>query len=337
MTQTVLITGISGYIGLHCAAEALRAGYRVRGTVRSPSKQEAVRDAIAAAGLDTAALDFAVADLTRDAGWGAAVEGCDFVVHVASPYAIAEPSSEDEMITPAVEGTLRVLRAARRAGVQRVVLTSSALTMMGTMKTGTFGPEDWTDPEASGVNTYTRSKTLAEKAAWDFVAEGGEGHGMELVTLHPGGVFGPPLGENISGQSMTMIQQMLRGELPMVPRMAFPMADVRDVAELHVRAMTHDDVVGRRLVAAGAEPRGFVRAAEVLNAAGYEGPSTRVAPSLLLRFMGLFDREARGMSAMLDTHIHADNSVTRDLFDWTPRDFDRTVLDTAERVSELMG
>jgi dihydroflavonol-4-reductase len=337
MTQSVLLTGISGYIGLHCAAEALRAGYRVRGTVRNASKQQQVRDTLTAAEVDTTHLEFAVTDLTQDDGWNAAAEGCTFVLHVASPFTIANPKSEDDMIGPAVDGTLRVLRAARTAGVKRVVLTSSTLAMMGSMKTGTFGPDNWTDVDAPSVNTYTKSKTLAEKAAWDLIAEDAGENAMELVTINPGGVFGPPLGENISGQSMTMFEQMLRGKVPMVPRMAFPMVDVRDVATLHVRAMTEPSAAGQRLIAATAEPNGFITAAQILNDAGYEGPSTRVAPNFLLRFIALFDREAQGMTGMLGMNLSADNSKTRALFDWTPRPFKQSVLDTAEKVNRLIS
>ncbi|MEY2982123.1 MAG: hypothetical protein RL562_2350 [Planctomycetota bacterium] len=336
MSQTVLLTGISGYIGLHCAAEALRAGHRVRGTVRSASRQQEVRETLEAASVDTSKLEFAVVDLTRDDGWDAAVEGCTHVLHVASPFVLAIPKDEDEVIGPAVEGTLRVLRAASKAGVERIVLTSSALAMMGSMKTGTFGPDDWTDVQAPGVNTYIKSKTLAEKAAWDFVAEAGD-DAMELVAINPGGVFGPPLGKNISGQSMRMIEQMLRGKMPMVPRMAFPMVDVRDVAELHVRALTEPKAAGQRFIAAMAEPNGFVTAARILNEAGYDGPSTRVAPGFLLRFLALFDREAKGMVGMLGMELTADNSTTRTLFDWTPRPFEESVLDTAKKVSSLIA
>lgn len=336
MSQTVLLTGISGYIGLHCAAEALRAGHRVRGTVRSASRQQEVRETLEAASVDTSKLEFAVVDLTRDDGWDAAVEGCTHVLHVASPFVLAIPKDEDEVIGPAVEGTLRVLRAASKAGVERIVLTSSALAMMGSMKTGTFGPDDWTDVQAPGVNTYIKSKTLAEKAAWAFVAEAGD-DAMELVAINPGGVFGPPLGKNISGQSMRMIEQMLRGKMPMVPRMAFPMVDVRDVAELHVRALTEPKAAGQRFIAAMAEPNGFVTAARILNEAGYDGPSTRVAPGFLLRFLALFDREAKGMVGMLGMELTADNSTTRTLFDWTPRPFEESVLDTAKKVSSLIA
>ena len=202
MSKTVLLTGVSGYIGLHCAQQLLNAGYIVRGSVRDKAKSKVVIEVLAVAGTDTKNLSIVVLDLTDDEGWEAAATGCDYVMHVASPFVIANPKSEDEMIYPAVEGTLRMLRASKKAGVQRVVLTSSMVSMMGGMKTCTVGPDDWTDINAPDVSVYTKSKTLAEKAAWDFMAKhSGEG-GMEMVSINPGGVFGPPLGKDFTGQSM---------------------------------------------------------------------------------------------------------------------------------------
>ena len=236
------------------------------------------------------------------------------------------------MIVPAVEGTLRVLRAAKQAGVERVVLTSSALAMFGSMKKGTFGPEDWTDVKDPKVSTYTKSKTLAERAAWDFVAEQSGENAMELVVINPGGVFGPPLGNNISGQTMSMVDQMLRGKMPMVPNAAFPMVDVRDVAMLHVRAMTLPEAKGLRIVAASEKPFGFSQVAQTLIDDGYKGPSTRIAPNFLLRFMSLFDREAKGMVGFLGMELGADNSRTRALFEWTPTPLEQSVRETAAAV-----
>lgn len=337
MTETVLLTGVSGYIGLHCAQQLLDAGYAVRGSVRSAAKEKEVRETLRAASVDTTNLSIVELDLTSDKGWDEAASGCDYVMHVASPMAIANPKSEDEMIIPAVEGTLRALRAAKKAGVKRVVLTSSIMAMMGSMKTGTFGPDDWTDMTAPDVSTYTKSKTLAEKAAWDFIAyKSGEG-AMEMVCINPGGVLGPPLGRDLTGQTMAMVDQMLRGKMPMVPKVAMPMTDVRDVAALHVKAMTHHDASGQRIVAADTAPRSFGDVAQILKDKGYKGPSTRVAPSFLLRIMSLFDREAKGMVGLLGMHLSADNTQTRKLFDWTPIPFEQSVTETAAVVKAVQG
>lgn len=337
MTQTVLLTGISGYIGLHCAKQLLEAGYAVRGSLRSAAKEAEVREALNAASVNTANLSFVELDLTSDKGWNDAARGCDFVMHMASPFAIANPKSEDEMIVPAVQGTLRALRAAKKAGVKRVVLTSSTLSMMGSMKTGRYGPNNWTDVNAPNVSTYVKSKTLAERAAWDFIEAQTGNNVMELVSVNPGGVFGPPLGSDISGQTMRVVDQMLRGKMPMVPRVNLPMVDVRDVAKLHVQAVSLAGAAGQRIIASRARPESFSGIAQILKDNGYKGPSTRIVPGFVLRIVALFDREAKGMLGFMGTNIISDNSQTRRLFDWTPTPFEKSVLDAAEAVKALQN
>ena len=335
--KTVLLTGISGYIGLHCAKELLNGGYSVRGSVRNQAKGQEVRSTLEAASVDTQNLMIVELDLTSDRGWENATAGCEFVMHVASPFIIANPKDPQEMLSPAVDGSLRALRAAKRAGVKRVVLTSSIVSMMGSMKTGTFGPDAWTDIDTPDVSTYMKSKTLAEKAAWDFINQQVEEVPMELTVIAPGGVFGPPLGQNISGQSMSMLDQMLRGKLPMVPNAAFPMVDVRDVAKLHVQALSLPKGAGKRFIAASAEPNGFQSAAQFLKDEGYKGPSTRIAPNFLLRFVANFDREAKGMLALLGMNLSSDNSQTRELFNWAPIPFKQSVLESAAAVKAIQG
>ena len=178
-----------------------------------------------------------------------AAHGATYLMHVASPFVVANPKNEDEMIKPAVDGTLRAMRAAQMAGVKRVVLTSSIVAMMGGRCMVRLAPTIGHRPIPAPVSTYSKSKTLAEQAAWDFLKTQTDGAVLELVSVNPGGVFGPPLGNNISGQSMSMVAQMLAGKLPMVPNIAFPMVDVRDVATLHVKAMVHPDAAGLRIIA----------------------------------------------------------------------------------------
>ena len=335
MKKTVLLTGVSGYIGLHCAKELLNAGYNVRGSIRNHTKGQEVRDTLAAASVDTQNLTLVELDLTSDRGWDEAAADCDFVMHVASPFVLANPKQPKDLISPAIDGTLRALRAAKKAGVQRLVLTSSIFSMMGSMKTGTFSPSDWTDVDAPDINTYTKSKTLAEKAAWDFINEQSDDAPMELTVIAPGGVFGPPLGRNITGQSMSMLVQMLGGKMPMVPNTAFPMVDVRDVAKLHVQALALPKTAGKRIIAASSEPHGFQSAAQFLKDEGYKGPSTRIAPNFLLRLLANFDREVKGMLGILGMHLGSDNSQTRDLFNWTPITFKQSVLETAAAVKAI--
>ncbi|NBT93703.1 MAG: NAD-dependent epimerase/dehydratase family protein, partial [Chloroflexi bacterium] len=234
-------------------------------------------------------LTFAEADLLSDSGWNEAMKGCTFVMHVASPFAMAEPKNENEMIAPAVEGTKRVIAAAQRAAVKRLVLTSTTFAVIAGKETGKYGPDSWSDVNAK-IGTYAKSKTLAERAAW----EASRGGTMELVVINPGAVFGPSLGANLEGQSVAMMTNMIAGKLPMIPDVAMGMIDVRDVARLHITALTAPGVAGKRFIAASAEPVEMGTLASVLKSAGYNKVPSRRAPSFLLRFMGLFDREARG-------------------------------------------
>jgi dihydroflavonol-4-reductase len=271
MAARVLLTGISGYIGQHCGAELLNQGYEVVGTVRSQAKAEATRSAIARVAPGEG-LRFAEADLLFDSGWDEAVRGCTYALHVASPFLLSAPKDDNDLIAPAVEGTRRVARAAQRAGVKRLVLTSSTVAMIAGKRTGRYGPDAWSDTEAN-IGAYAKSKTLAERAAWDANA----GSDMELTVINPGAVFGPSLGAEADGQSVAMITDMIGGKMPMIPDVAMGMVDVRDVARLHVRAMTAPGVAGQRLIAATAEPIEMAYVAGVLRKAGYTKAPTRKA------------------------------------------------------------
>ena len=337
MSETVLLTGVSGYVGLHAAKLLLEAGFAVRGSVRKKAKEKQVFDALRSASVDTSKLTIVELDLTSDVGWDAAARGADYVMHVASPFAVAAPKHEDEMIKPAVDGTLRALRAAKSAGVKRVVLTSSLLAMGGHIKRGTVKPSDWTDLNDPSVSAYTKSKTLAEKAAWDFVNTQDDTAPLELVAISPGAIFGPPVGSDLSGTSMSSVANMLRGKVPMVPQLAMPMVDVRDIARIHVEALTNPDAVGQRLIVADPTPRGFGDIAQILKDGGYKGPSTRVAPNFMIRFMALFDREAKGTVGYLGMNQTADVSLTRKIFNWSPIQFDTTILDTGKAIKSLQG
>ncbi|MEI8610359.1 NAD(P)H-binding protein [Enterovibrio sp. Hal110] len=186
---------------MHCAKELLNQGFEVRGSIRDMKKADEVLITLSAASVDTRHLTFVQLDLTSDQGWNEAAEGCDYIMHIASPFTIANPKTEEELITPAVEGSLRALRAGEHAGVKRIVLTSSIVAMMGSMKTGTFGPGDWTDANSSQISTYTKSKTLAERAAWEFVENLSDSNTMEFVTVNPGGVFWSSIGHKHHGSN----------------------------------------------------------------------------------------------------------------------------------------
>lgn len=325
--EKVLVTGITGYIGQHCAAELLRGGYDVVGTVRSRSKADATRAALSRV-APVSNLRFAEADLLSDSGWAEGMEGCSYVLHVASPFLLAEPRHERELIGPAVEGTQRVVAAAQRAGVKRLVLTSSTFAIIAGKPTGTYGPKDWSDTEAD-IGAYAKSKTLAERAAWEVAANGR----MELTVINPGAVFGPSLGAAMDGQSVAMMTKMIAGKIPLIPDMALGMVDVRDVAKLHVTAMTATGAAGARFIACTAQPVEMATLAEVLRGAGYAKAPSRKAPTFLLKFMSRFDREAKGMMPFIGKKATLDNSATLAVLKWQPTPMAESFREMAAALS----
>jgi dihydroflavonol-4-reductase len=328
VAERVLITGISGYIGQYCGAELLNQGFAFVGTVRSLAKVEPTRAAIAAvAPVDQ--LSFVEADLLSDTGWNDAVHGCTYVLHVASPFVLAEPKNELELITPAVEGTRRVIAAAQRAGVRRLVLTSSTVAMITGKPTGRYGTDAWSDTNAN-IGAYAKSKTLAERAAWDAVA-GGD---MELTVVNPGAVFGPSLGAQIDGQSVELMTDMIGGKMPMIPDVAMGMVDVRDVARLHVAAMTNPAAAGQRFIAATAEPISMTHFADILRNSGYAKVPKRKAPNIAIKLMSLFDRQAKGMLPSLGKKASFDNQATFAILDWQPTPMETSITEMAASISK---
>ncbi|MGV8841075.1 MAG: NAD-dependent epimerase/dehydratase family protein [Bauldia sp.] len=245
--ETVLVTGARGFIAKHCIAALLERGYRVRGTLRDSSDEGEVRMAVATKADAGDRLGFAKADLTSDVGWDDVMRGCTAVLHVASPYPINQPRDVNEVVRPAREGTLRVMRAARAAGVKRVVLTSSvAAIAAGRTDKTRFDESDWSNVAARDINAYSLSKTLAERAAWDAVADG---KGPELAVINAGQVFGPPLDANVQ-TSGEMIGNFLRGKYPLVSKFGLPVVDVRDVVAAHIAALEKPGAAGQRFIVA---------------------------------------------------------------------------------------
>lgn len=298
MSDLVLVTGATGFLAQHCIVQLLEGGWRVRGTARSAARGAEVA-AILAPHLSPGArarlaTDFEVvaADLTADAGWGEAMAGCRFVLHVASPVPRTPPKHDDELVIPARDGALRVLRAARAAGVSRVVLTSSvAAVLYGHDRGRTFGEADWTKVDDPRMGAYERSKTLAERAAWAFVHEN---PGMELVTINPGLILGPLLSPDW-GTSGEVIKKILDRDFPAIPDVHFSTVDVRDVAAAHLAAMTHPDAPGRRFLLGEGDHSMREMAtilAEHLGPRGFRVPRGAL-PGFLMRLVAVWDRTAR--------------------------------------------
>jgi nucleoside-diphosphate-sugar epimerase len=330
---TVLVTGGSGFLGGRCVIDALSRGYEVRTTVRDLAREGAVRAAIAKEiepGGDR--LTVLAADLTDDGGWRRAVEGCDYVLHTASPFPAAQPKDPDELIVPAREGTLRVLRAALDADVKRVVLTSSvaAIRNAAGARSGPLTEEDWTDPDAEGLTPYVRSKTIAERAAWDLVGE--RGTEQSLAVVNPGAILGPVLSDDRSF-SVELVERLLKGG-PGIPRIGFSIVDVRDVADAHLRAMTAPEAGGRRFIAAGPFQWMYETGEILRDQLGEEADKvpTRRVPDLIVRALAIFDPSLRTVASGLGVKTEYSHAKASALLGWSPRPVEETIVDTARSL-----
>jgi dihydroflavonol-4-reductase len=336
--STVLVTGGSGFIGVHTILQLLAAGHEVRTTVRSLQREADVRAMLAAGGANPGArLSCFAADLEQDAGWREAVRGCAFVLHVASPFPAYAPKHEDELIIPAREGALRVLRAARDGGVKRVVLTSSfaAIGYGQPARSTPFNETDWTDPARAGTAAFVKSKTLAERAAWEFIQR--EGGTLELAVINPVAVFGPVLGPDFS-TSIQLLQRMLDGTMPGCPQLYFGVVDVRDVADLHLRAMSSAAAKGERFLAVAGESMSLLAMAQVLRqrmgAWGRKAPRKQL-PNWVVRLAALGLPVVRQILPELGKLKHASHEKATRLLGWQPRSNEEAILATAESLVRL--
>ena len=327
---TILVTGASGYIAGFVIKQLLADGWTVRGTVRSLAKADALRTTL---GVKAADLALFAADLTADAGWDAAVAGCRYVQHIASPLPIGAPKSDDELIIPARDGTLRVLRAAHAAGVERVVMTSSTAAICYGMTTSrqTFTEADWSDLSSPDTYAYVKSKTIAERAARDWMAANGAG--MEFVTINPGMVYGPVMGSDFSG-SLTPLTRLLDGALPGCPRLGFPIVDIRDITSAHVAAMTPPGLDGERFLCAG-QFLWMRDMADILKSRLGDRAKrvpARNIPDWVVRLIARFDPAVRMVLPELGRERICDASHARDKLGWVPRPAEETLVDAARSL-----
>lgn len=336
--KIVLVTGGTGFVGIHCILQLLQKGYRVKTTVRSLKRQDEVINMLKNGGItDFSQLTFVEADLTNDANWDKAVDGCDYVLHVASPISLSIPKDENDMIRPAVEGTLRVLRAARDAGVKRVVMTSNfgAVGYSHTDTTKVITEESWTDPNEPGLSAYNKSKVRAERAAWAFMAN--EGSNLELSVINPVGIFGPSLSPDLSS-GFELLKQVLNGSMKRVPNMTLGIVDVRDVADLHIRAMTSPAANGQRFLAIAGETMTLPEIAQLMKhklGNKLRHISTKRIPDWIVRIAALVNPTAKNLVPMLSRYRTASNEKARTLLGWKPRTNEEALLATASSLIEF--
>jgi len=335
MADTVLVTGGSGYIAGFTIRQLITQGWTVRATIRNLAREAEVRDWLE---VDNDRLSFFAADLTDDAGWAEATAGCSHVVHMASPLPAHHVKDENELIVPARDGALRALRFARDAGVTRLVMTSSVAAIFYGRAAGkhSFTEADWTNVAASGVSAYAKSKTIAERAARDWIAA--EGGSLEFVTINPGLVVGPLLGTDFS-PSLEVVKRVLEGAYPALPDLGFNLVDVRDVADLHVRALTAPDMSGERFMAVASH--GFLRLGEIAAVLRERLPNhagkvpTRRMPNWVMRIVSLFDPMVRQMVGELGKTRHAEPNHAIEMLGWQPRAAEGSVADTAHSLIEM--
>ena len=332
--ETVLVTGGTGFIGLHCLQQLLDKGYKVRTTIRSESRKQEVLEAMKKHSSNCENLEFYIADLLKDDGWKEAVEGSKYVLHVASPFFLGEPENEDVFIKPAVEGTLRVLKACADADVQKVVLTSSfaAVGYGHPREKEVYTEEDWSSVDGE-ISAYAKSKTLAEKAAWEFVENLEESKKFDLTVINPVAVTGPMLTSDI-GSSNDFLLKLISGSMPACPKIHMGYIDVRDVAKAHIFSMTEEKTNGERIIVSENEMF-FAEVGKTLNEAGFKKSPTNELPNFLVKIMSFFVGELKTLLSALDRKGDIDKTKAERFFNWEYISTEQSVTETAQQLQEM--
>ena len=332
--ETVLVTGGTGFIGLHCLQQLLDKGYKVRTTIRAESRKQEVLEAMKKHSSNYENLEFYIADLLKDDGWKEAVEGSKYVLHVASPFFLGEPENEDVFIKPAVEGTLRVLKACADADVQKVVLTSSfaAVGYGHPREKEVYTEEDWSSVDGE-ISAYAKSKTIAEKAAWEFVENLEESKKFDLTVINPVAVTGPMLTSDI-GSSNDFLLKLISGSMPACPKIHMGYIDVRDVAKAHIFSMTEEKTNGERIIVSENEMF-FAEVGKTLNEAGFKKSPTKELPNFLVKIMSFFVGELKTLLSALDRKGDIDKTKAERFFNWEYISTEQSVTETAQQLQEM--
>ena len=331
--KKVLVTGASGYIALHCIYQLLENGFKVRGSLRDLKKESKIREALTNK-LEGDNFEVCELNLLKDKGWDKALSNCNYLLHVASPCVIDEPKNENEIINPAVKGTLRALNAAYKAKVSKVVLTSSVGSIVYGHKKDNCCPNDWSNINFP-VGAYIKSKTLAEKAAWDFVHKC-ESPCFAMTTINPGMVFGPLLSNQINSTSSSLILKMIGGKFPALPNIYFSVVDVRDVAKIHVESLFNNESDFKRIIASSSKAISFLEISKILRELGYYKSTLKLVPDYLINFLAIFNKDMRTSASMIKRgYFTLDISETNSIYNWEPIPFYKTMLDMTKSLENF--
>ena len=331
----VLVTGSSGYIALHCIKELLNSGYRVKGSLRTIQRETEVRKSLNV-DIEKANLEFCKLDLLENEGWDEAVSDCDYLIHIASPFYLEEPKNENDLIKPALEGTLRALRASKNSNIKKIVITSSMASIAYGHKKNICFTTDWTDIKKE-VGAYIKSKTISEKAAWDFFYDELK-DSLKMTTIHPGMVFGPLLNKDIEGASASLISKMITGKLPAVPDVYFTVVDVRDVAKLHVQALKNNSSDNKRIIVTSKNGVPFLEVSRILRELGYSKSPNKLIPNQVIKSLSPFNKAMKSTASMINRGCYGtDISETVSIFDWEPISLFKSLEDMTKSLEEIIG
>ena len=330
--KKILVTGSNGFIAKHVILELYKKNYSVIGTVRNLDYSDTIKNDIETHLGKSIDIEFIKADLNSDGGWEDAVEHSEAILHTASPFPSKRPKDENDLINPAKEGTLRVLKAALKNSVKRVIITSSnAAVYDGNKHITEFNENIWTNINAKGVSAYTKSKTIAEKSAWEFVSDNPE---IQLSTINPVLVWGPGIGNHLSSASLNIFKMLMRREMPMIPRMKAPLVDVRDVAKAHIRALENDQSIGKRFLIC--EDTHWMKDISMkMKSMGYNAP-IKVAPDFLIKLLSLFDPKLKEAVNKLGYDYSINCNQAHSILDFNPIKLEKTIEDTHNYLNELI-
>tara|TARA_Y100000589_G_scaffold332293_1_gene391264 strand:+ start:2397 stop:3410 length:1014 start_codon:yes stop_codon:yes gene_type:complete len=331
--RKVLVTGASGFIALHCIKELLKNGYNVKGSLRNLKKESQVRNALREVIKDDN-FEICKLDLLQDDGWYKETSDCDYLMHIASPCVIREPNNEEEVIVPAVKGTLRALEAAHNSNIKKVVITSSIGSMVyGHNKYKCF-PDDWTNVSAP-IGAYIKSKTLADQASWDFLARV-KNISFSMTSIHPGMVFGPLLNNQIQTTSADLIMKIIKGKFPALPNIFFSVVDVRDVAKIHVDSLSNKKSDYKRIISSSPNVISLLEISRILRNLGYQRSTLNLVPNQLINLLAIFNKDMRTSASMIKRgSFKLDISETLSIYDWNPIPFEKTIIDMTNSLKDI--